>query len=42
MDVAPLSDGDTYDLEIAPVRKRLGDATVRSTRAGMMLSFEVT
>src|SRR5512134_1914953 len=24
-----LADGETFDLEIAPVRKRIGDATVR-------------
>ena len=28
-EVVELSDGDTFDLEIAPVTKRIGDATVR-------------
>src|SRR5207249_11242713 len=28
-EVVELSDGDTFELEIAPVTKRLGDATVR-------------
>jgi FtsP/CotA-like multicopper oxidase with cupredoxin domain len=28
-EIVELSDGDTFDLEIAPVRKRIGDATVR-------------
>jgi FtsP/CotA-like multicopper oxidase with cupredoxin domain len=28
-EVVELSDGDEYDLEIAPVRKQIGDATVR-------------
>src|ERR671935_2910227 len=28
-EVVELSDGDSYDLEIAPVAKRIGDATVR-------------
>ena len=28
-EVVELSDGDEFDLEIAPVRRRIGDATVR-------------
>jgi FtsP/CotA-like multicopper oxidase with cupredoxin domain len=28
-EVVPLADGDVFDIEIAPVAKRLGDATVR-------------
>jgi len=28
-EIVELSDGDTFDLEIAPVTKRIGDATVR-------------